>query len=727
MYPPPTYRLPAALLFAALACSTSLLAQPQPGDDYRLRRIDGDNLVGEHFALSPRSAGSWTGFFYLADEGRLVASSCAGATCSGSTSVSNPARDRGRHVSAAARPALSNRPLAAYYDAGGGDLVLADCQSTECSFAIERVLDSVGDVGQDTAIVVDPATGFALISYYDAGNGDLKLYRCSSAACDAGSAVVVDATGDRGRRSSLAFAGSTLWIAYEDSSSGSLRLASAGAPYASFARLDLGPGSEPALTASGSGLLDLVWRLPADDRLERLRCLDSLCLGSVQSTLAGAGRGHRPSAYRLPTGGLLVAHHEPGNGRLHGTLCTDDACGSPQAIVFDDSSGGNGKLFASATSSGLPIVHYADSAAAEVRLSRCTSAACSAVSERLAFDGVAAGNVRLAMRPGGLPALAYIRQRQPWLALCDDPQCASLSRRVLPGANSDARPALAVRADDRAFSHFSSVGGSQAYDCGDPACSSGELREVSGSGNSTSDVMELALRADGRPVLLYTTSNLNDVHLFVCADAGCSSGSSRLIADEAADGSTWLGTFAVAVGANDRPLAMYSRNATSGAGLRFVRCDDSACSSATARTVGPATNLFATPLAIRSDGRPVFIESNFSSHTLAVCSDADCSTVERHPLPGSGIVRTLHLLPGNWPVFESTSGGTASVTACADPLCAASDTRVVMTDLQSGASYQGSLGLGTGGEAFVALEDSAQGDVLLAVPVPPEVFRDGFE
>lgn len=723
MSPTPLFfRLIAPLLLGLLP--DAAIAEPQPGADILLRRIDGENAVGEHFALAPRSAGTWTGFFYLADEGRLVAASCAGSTCSGGNAIGNSANDRGRHVSAATRSALSNRPFAAYYDADAGDLLAVDCLSAECTFSIERVLDSVGDVGLDTAVVIDPASGFPLVSYYDAGNGDLKLHRCSSAACDTGAAVVVDASGDRGRRSSMAFAGATLWIGYEDSSTGTLRLASASAPYASFSVVDLGAGAELSLTSTAGGLLELVWRNTADDSLSRVRCADALCLAATQSTLAGAGRGHRPSAFRMPGGDLLVAHHEPATSRLHGTLCVADDC---VAIAFDDATGGPGRLVAGATSTGLPIVHYADPGAAQVRLSRCTSVACTAVSERLAYDGVPAGNVRLAMRPDGVPVLAYIRERRPWLALCADPQCASISRRVLPGLNSDTRPALAIRPDGRAFSHFSSVGGSQAFDCSDASCSDGELREVSGNGNSTSEVMELALRADGRPVLLYTRSNLNDVYLFVCADIGCGSGSSRLVADEPSDGSTWIATFAVAVGQGNRPVAMYSRNAASGGGLQFVRCDDSECASITARSVGTASNLFATPLAIRSDGRPVFIESNFSSHTLAVCGDADCSTVARHPLPGSGVVTTLRLMGGDWPVFESTSGGSASVTQCADPLCEASETRVVMTDSEPGVSYRGSLGLGSGGDAFVALEEGAQGDIVLMVPVVVEVFRNGFE
>jgi len=719
-----------ALMLALLlgpAASAQPQPQPQPGPGYALRVIDGEQAVGEHFALTERPFGGWTGFFYLADEQRLVAASCSGELCNGANSVSNASTDRGRHVSAALRPALSNRPIAAYYDADAGDLVVADCQSTECTFAIERVLDSVGDVGQGTATAVDPATGLAVIAYYDASNGDLKLYRCSTATCDAGSAVVVDATNDRGRNPGLVFAGSTLWIAYEEQSSGQLLLASAATPFNVFTVLSLGVGAEPALSVDGGGLLDIVWRNRADDSLTRLRCHTADCSSSTISGLAAAGRGHRPAVARTPGGNLLVSHFEPATTTLHGSLCLDEGCAAPQALSFDSSPVLGGKSVVGMLSGGLPIAFHQDAQAANVLSSRCTSAACDAYSRRIAYNGLPVGEVRLAMRPDGLPVLAYIRQRQPWLALCADALCEQFSRFALPGFNSDTRPALGVRPDDRPFAYFASVGGSQAYDCVDADCMGGELREVSGSGNSTSSVIELALREDGRPVLLYAVSNLNQVYVFVCDDLDCSSGTQRLLVAEPSPGSTFLSSFAIIVGPGDRPIVMYSLGSPDGNEQRFVRCDDNECSSATARTIGSNINFFGQPLAVRNDGKPVFIESNFSSHSLGICDNADCTGVERVPLPGSGQVRSMRLQDGDTPVFASTSGAVALLTTCVDPVCSDANIRLVLNDPRPSSSYLGVLATGTGPDPSVALEEQARGDVLLAVPYPDALFGNGFE
>ncbi len=56
------------LLATAVLPLHAALAQPVPGDGYRLQAIDGDNDLGEHFALTPRPS-SFNGFFYLADQG----------------------------------------------------------------------------------------------------------------------------------------------------------------------------------------------------------------------------------------------------------------------------------------------------------------------------------------------------------------------------------------------------------------------------------------------------------------------------------------------------------------------------------------------------------------------------------------------------------------------------------------------------------------------------------
>ncbi len=691
---------------------------------YALRAIDGDNEVGAHFAMVPRPGGV-TGFFYLADLGRLVASNCPGLTCSQTYALSNPAADRGSHVSAASRSALNDRPFVAYYDAGAGDLIAMDCQSSDCVYGIERTLESIGNIGQDTATVVDPATGFPLIAYYDVDNADLRLYRCASAVCDSGSSVLVSGSNDRGRNVSMVFAGTTLWLAFEDRTSGELLLARTTAPYSSFALFSQANGAEPSLTADAGGFLDMVWRETIGNTLQRLQCLNAICSSANQITLAGGGRGFRPSSSRLGNGNLLVAHFEPAAGNLRGTVCNDLACSAPQALVFASGAAIAGKSLVRVAAGDLPQVYFHNAARADVDAAQCSSAACTSFLRRTAFNGLYISGTRLALRADGRAVVAYIRQRQPWLAECADTLCSSVSRIVIPGFNSDTRPALALRPDGRPVIYYASLGGSELYDCADVICTTGSPRMVSGSGNSTSNVIEMALRADGRPVLLYTVSNANDVYVFDCSDINCSSGSARLLVDEPTGNGTFLSGFAIVIGPGDRPIVMYSLFSNSGNQQRYVRCNDSACVAATVSTVGANPGFFATPLALRSDGRPAFLET--SANQYAICDNADCSGIARFPVGTGSVIRTLAMQAGDRPIWDAGGIGVAFISNCDDATCGSVQQPILLTDSNPQSSYLGSLALTGNGVAQVAYEEQNLGDAILVVPLPDAVFANSFE
>lgn len=710
-----------ALLFAIVAH-----AAPEPAPGYLLRHIDGENVVGRQFAMVARPSGGWTGFFFLEDEGRLVSANCPDTSCLGANKLTDPLSERGHFVSAAWRPTV-NRPIAAFYDATLGALVAVDCVTGDCLYGSQRVLDDGGDVGQHTATIVDPATDLALISYYDVDNARLKLYQCATVACDAGSAMVVDPVANRGRGSRMAFAGSRLWIAYEDAATGEVRLAHADAPYTTFATFAVGVGSEPDVIATAGGMLEMVWHNAGDASLERMRCRDADCVDVQRATIAGAGQGHRPTATRLQSGQTLVSHFDPDDARLLGTLCDDEDCTLPTMFEFASGPALWGRAQPGEVA-GSPLVFHYDGVSTAIRASRCNSAACTGLVKRIAFDGVPVGSVRVATRDNAPPVLAYIRQRQPWLALCSDALCTDVNRVPLPGGNSDERPGLALRPDQRPFAYFSSVGGSRAYDCADAACTQGQAREVTGSGNSTGTVIELALRDDGRPVLLYTVANQADVHLFLCDDVDCTSGTPRLLVDEAAG--TYLDGFSVIVGPGDRPIAMYAANAPGGALQRYVRCDDSACTAASVHTLANRGSLSATPLALRSDGRPVFIDAGGPGLALGICDSADCTAVDRVPLPVAGSVRSLQVDATDRPVFEITAGPSARLVRCTDATCSDATVEILLTDADTSTSYTGYTALDGSGRPVVALEEQTQRDLMLVIPEPPRpdpIFRDGFE
>jgi hypothetical protein len=735
---PTPIRLLAATCLALAAASGAALAQSLPGPGYTIRLLDGQDDFGEHFAVTRfGTSDQWTGFHYLANEQSLFAGSC-GDGCVPETRLTSGA-DRGRFVSAARRSALSQRPFAAFYNATSGDLEAADCFDSSCNFATLRVLETTGDVGAGTATAIDPATGFPYVAYYDATNGDLRLYRCANAICDSGSSVVVDGVGDRGRNPSMAFVNNLLWIAYDDATTGEVRIARGVAPFgaASFSFLSVGAGGDPAITVDGSNFIDLVFRGTPGDTLERWRCLDGNCSASTQQTLDGAGRGFAPSATRLPNGFLLVSHHQPSTGAMLATVCNDATCSAPQRLVLEAGPGFGPTSVATAYSTGRPLVHYRDAVRTELRSTQCTTLACTAFIRRVA-NGVPAFAPSVAARPDGRAVAIWTKLRQPRIGVCADALCTSLAYRDTGGFNADAsRPSIAIRPDGRPFAYYSSVGGSAAWDCADADCTTGTAREVSGSGNSTGNATELAIRADGRPVMLYYNAASNAVFAYVCADTNCTTGQQRLLADEPDPGmqSTQLSGFGLAIGGDGRPAATWalSNQPTPGnfaGALRFARCDDAECSSATVRTLGSDQILGGGGIAIRADNRPVLIENTFAGvRNLVTCDDATCSGAARVALPNPfDIANQLLLRPGDVPAYNSGTIGSGGWWQCSDAACGSSARSVLITDTETNQrAHYGRIAFGAEARPIGAYEEQQLRDVWLALPLPEAIFANGFE
>lgn len=724
-------------LVGLLSLPGAVLAQSQAGTGYAVRLLDGQDDFGEHFATTRFGTNDqWTGFHYVANEQSLFAGSCADG-CAPETRLTSGA-DRGRFVSAARRSGLSQRPFAAYYNATTGDLEGFDCADSSCNFGTLRVLDTTNDVGIGTATAIDPATGFPHVAYYDATNGDLRLYRCTSAICDTGSSVVIDGVGDRGRNPSIAFVNNLLWIAYDDTTTGEVRLARGVAPFTAtdFSFFAVGPGADAAITVDGSNFVDLVFRGGTDGTLERLRCLDGNCSASTQQTLDGAGRGFAPSATRLPNGFLLASHHQPSTGGMLATVCNDATCSAPQRLVLEAGPGFGPASVAQVYAVGRPLIQYRDAARTDMRSTQCTTPACSAFIRRIA-NGVPAFAPSVAVRADGRPVAIWTKLRRPRIGVCADAVCSTVTYRDTGGANADAsRPSIAIRPDGRPFAYYSSVGGSAAWDCADADCTTGTNREVSGAGNATGNATELALRADGRPVMLYYNATTNDVFLFTCADVNCTSGQQRLLANEpdANVQSTQLSSFGLAIGGDGRPAATWalSNQPTSGnfaGALRFARCNDTECTSATVRSLGTDQTLN-NAIAVRGDNRPVLIENTFGgARNLVTCDDATCTGAARVALPNPfDIVDQLLLRPGNVPAYVSGTNGSGGYWLCGDAACGSSERSVLISDgADPQRGHTGRIAFGPDPRPVGAFAEQQLRDVWLSVPVAESVFANGFE
>ena len=121
-------------------------------------------------------------------------------------------------------------PVISHYDPANGDLRLTRCYDPSCVVAHTNVVDDGGAtldlVGLYTSLRLD-ADDIPVISYYNATTQVLMLAHCADLDCsDPANINTVDASGDMGQISSLALdsAGNPV-ISYYDAGNGNLRLA----------------------------------------------------------------------------------------------------------------------------------------------------------------------------------------------------------------------------------------------------------------------------------------------------------------------------------------------------------------------------------------------------------------------------------------------------------------------------------------------------------------------
>lgn len=132
-------------------------------------------------ALSPTGIPAVS--FYDASNGDLRFTTCFDATCSSGTISSSPDNVGlvGQFSSLAI--AADGTPVIAYYDATNFDIKVLKCGNTHCISGNKITsIDTVGSVGQRPSLALPP-DGIPIISYYDATNSALKVFKCANEAC----------------------------------------------------------------------------------------------------------------------------------------------------------------------------------------------------------------------------------------------------------------------------------------------------------------------------------------------------------------------------------------------------------------------------------------------------------------------------------------------------------------------------------------------------------------
>jgi hypothetical protein len=364
---------------------------------------------------------------------------------------------------------------------------------------------------------------------------------------------------------------------------------------------------------------------------------------------------------------------------------------------------------------------------------------CSLGSHSIATGSDPINHIRVALRQDGRPALAYTNDVHNASSLffydCDDGACSSGHIVTLDtSSNYFGAPGIVVRPDGRPAITAPYFGGLRYYDCADADCSTFAQTDILPTGSAIGSDLPLALQVNGFPMLLYLDDVLgsrpNYLIAHFCGDAGCTSATEQVL-DVPADGGSEFSELSLAVGSDGHPAVTYltSIGASNSYVFDIARCGDAACASVTrTQLAGPLAVAFpfANGIAIRSDQKPLALETEFGGVAMFDCSTIACNASTPHSLPVTAVGQPigLQLLSDN-PLFALFAASTVGVFACSDATCSGGS--LTQTSSTATAAGDADFALDTQARAAIAYIDADTRTLSAAGCLPNEIFTDGFQ
>ncbi len=327
------------------------------------------------------------------------------------------------------------------------------------------------------------------------------------------------------------------------------------------------------------------------------RCSDSACAGDVQASIVDSGVSFGGSGYSIaiPADSLPVISYDSAAGALKVAKCNDIACsgGDETITTVDDPANDVGSSSSIAIGAdGRPVIAYYDFTAGALKVAKCNNASCSLTTITTVDDpsNDVGFSPSIAIGVDGFPVVSY----HDWtagalkVAKCNDAACAGGDETIsvvddffnLQGVCND----IAVGADGLPVISYTdeSVGGLRVAKCNDVACSGGD--EGSWLVHATPNRLlacanSIAIGADGFPVISFgnQVARFNPASFLMvakCNDPDCAGGNEVVsIVDNAGDG---VGTRnEIAIGTDGFPVVAYDE--LFGGDLRVAKCQNASC------------------------------------------------------------------------------------------------------------------------------------------------------
>ena len=357
-----------------------------PGQRYRRRGGHTAGNVGWNTSVTLDSSGNPVVSYFDATNGDLKVLHCGNPICSFGNSITSP--DTAGSVGGDTSLALdaSGNPVVSYQDSGNGDLKLLHCGNPDCTAGNSITApDSAGNVGRYTSLALD-ASGNAMVSYWDTGNGDLKLLHCGNADCTAGNSITSpDTAGIVGLHTSVALDASGFpVVSYRDITNLDLKLLHCGNADCTAGNSITSPdtganvGQYTSLILDGSGNPVVSYNDTMNFDLKLLHCGNADCTAgnNISSPDTGGNVGQHTSL-ALDTSGFPVVSYWDFFNALKLLHCGNANCTAGNSITSPDTAGSVGQFTSLALdASGNAIVSYYDQTNGDLKLLHCRNVNC---------------------------------------------------------------------------------------------------------------------------------------------------------------------------------------------------------------------------------------------------------------------------------------------------------------------------------------------------------------
>jgi hypothetical protein len=365
------------ILLAACSQGTSTPSQQISSQSlsWHLQTVDNSGAVGEYSSLALDNLGNPVISYFAADAGDLKVAQCSSADCSTLNSIQFVDIPGLVGVQSSLVLDSNNNPVISYFDSGDGALKLAHCGSADCSTGNSiQVIDTGGArlrvVGTYSSIALD-SVGNPVISYFDNSNSDLKVVHCGTADCSSGNIIsIVDSIGAVGLHTSL------------------------------------------VLNSLGNPVISYFDNTNFD--LKVAQCGNADCsVGNSIHTIDSVGAVGRYTSLKLDaSGNPIISYSDFTNGDLKLVNCGNSDCSSLNTFTSVDTLGDVGSFTSLELSSlGHPVIAYFDDTNHNVKLVQCGNSQCTNTNIISTVDNVVfpfrGEHISLALDTSNNPVISY--------------------------------------------------------------------------------------------------------------------------------------------------------------------------------------------------------------------------------------------------------------------------------------------------------------------------------